>query len=55
MNVQEFYDNVLTMMKELEEKGIDFSQVKISYTRASGENIIAAMDDDCNIHSYFKW
>ena len=55
MNVQEFYDNVLKMKQELEKKDLDFKDVKIGYTKSTGENIIVAMSSEYTVASYFKW
>ena len=43
MNFTEFYSKVQTMKQELEDKGINPEDVKIGYTRATGDNIIVAL------------
>ena len=55
MNFTEFYSKVQTMKQELEDKGINPEDVKIGYTRATGENIITAMSSEYTVASYFKW
>jgi DNA-binding protein YbaB len=55
MNFKEFYENVEKMKTELENKNIDFEDVKIGYTKSTGENIIVALKGDYNVVSYFKW
>ena len=55
MNFNEFQRKVEHMGIELQEKNIDPNDVKISYTRATGENIIVAMTSDTNVAAYFKW
>ena len=55
MNFLDFKHKVTQMEKELKEKGIDLEDVKIGYTKATGENIIVAMSGDYTVTSYFKW
>ena len=55
MNFKEFYNKVEQMKTELEDKNIDFEDVKIGYTKSTGENIIVALKGDYNVVSYFKW
>ena len=55
MNFVEFLENVEQMKTELEEKGLDPKKVRVGYTRATGDNIIVAMDGDYTVASYFKW
>ena len=55
MNFTEFYGKVQQMKKELEDKGLNPDDVKIGYTRATGDNIITAMSSDYIVASYFKW
>lgn len=55
MNFKQFYENVEKMKTELEDKNIDFEDVKIGYTKSTGENIIVALKGDYNVVSYFKW
>ena len=55
MNFNDFKHKVMEMEKELEEKGINLADVKIGYTKATGENIIVAMSGDYTVASYFKW
>ena len=55
MNFNDFKHKVKGMEKELEEKGINPEDVKISYTKATGENIIVAMSGEYTVASYFKW
>ena len=55
MNFLDFKYKVKEMELELRDKGIKETEVKISYTRATGENIIVAMTSDTNVAAYFKW
>ena len=52
MNFEQFYENVEKMKTELEDKNIDFEDVKIGYTKSTGE---VALKGDYNVVSYFKW
>ena len=54
MNFKQFYENVEKMKTELEDKNIDFEDVKIEYTKFDGNNCLWAMKGD-EIVSYFKW
>ena len=55
MNFKQFYTKVEQMKTELEDKNIDFEDVKIGYTKATYKNIIVALKGDYNVVSYFKW
>ena len=55
MNFKQFYTKVEQMKTELEDKNIDFEDVKIGHAKYSGENIIVALKGDYNVVSYFKW
>ena len=55
MNFIEFYEKVQQMKSELTKQELDLEDVKVGYTRATGENIIVAMSSDTNVVSYFKW
>ena len=55
MNFKQFYNKVEQMKTELEDKNLDFEDVKIGYTKSTGENIIVALKGDYNVVSYFKW
>lgn len=55
MNFVEFLEKVEQMKTELEEKGLDPKNVRVGYTRATGDNIIVAMSGDYTVASYFKW
>ena len=54
MDFIDFYYKVKEMGHELEEKGIKPTDVKIGYTKATGEHIIVAMKGSMVV-SYFKW
>jgi len=54
MNFNDLLHNVTVMGLELQEKGINPDDVKISYTKFDGKNCIWAMNGD-EIVSYFKW
>lgn len=54
MNFKEFYENVEKMKYELQEQFINAEDVRISYTKATGENIICAIKGS-RVVSYFKW
>ena len=55
MNFIEFYENVTKMKDELMKQGHDLKDIKVGYTRATGEKMIVAMSSDYNVASYFKW
>ena len=55
MNFIEFYEKVQQMKSELTKQELDLEDVKVGYTKATGENIIVAMSSDTNVVSYFKW
>ena len=54
MNFTEFYEKVENMKTELKQEDITPEDVKISYTKATGEHIIVAMKGNVVV-SYFKW
>ena len=55
MDFKEFYENVEKMKYDLQEKCINAEDVKIGYTKSTGEHIIVALKGDYNVVSYFKW
>lgn len=55
MNFLEFKQKVEAMEHKLEEKGINPDDVKIGYTKATGDNIIVALKGDYTVVAYFKW
>ena len=55
MNFKEFQKKVSEMEHELQEKNVNPEDVKIGYTKATGDNIIVALSSDTNVVAYFKW
>lgn len=54
MNFAEFNKKVEDMKLDLEQQGVTPEDVKISYTKSTGEHIIVAMKGNMVV-SYFKW
>lgn len=55
MNFNEFQKKVDEMGCKLQEENVNPEDVKIGYTKATGENIIVALKSEYIVVAYFKW
>ena len=55
MNFLDFKYKFKEMEHDIQKKGFNLTDVKIGYTKATGDNIIVALSTDTNVVAYFKW